>query len=52
MKNLAPHEADLVGKWIFSNGKMTGNETCDRIESLIAKVLREIGRDSTGWDIP
>jgi hypothetical protein len=51
MKNLQPCETELVGEWIFANGRMTGDEACDRIEYLTEKVLKEIGRDATGWDV-
>lgn len=51
MKMLQARETDLIGEWKFVDGKMIGNETCERIEYLVSSVLREIGRDASGWDV-
>lgn len=51
MKLLELYETQLLGKWIFKNGKMTTDETCQRIEYLIENSLHEIARDASGWDV-
>lgn len=51
MKNLQPNETELVGEWKVTDGKMVGNEACNRIDHLINRVLQKIGCDESGWDI-
>lgn len=51
MKTLQPWETNLTGEWKFVNGAMIGDEACERIEYLVSHVLKEVGRDVTGWDI-
>ena len=39
---LKKDETYLKGEWLFENGKVTGNEACERIEYLTAEVLKEV----------
>lgn len=34
MNSLSPYETELVGKWVDENGKVIGDETCQRINEL------------------
>jgi len=51
LTSLRPDENDLVGEWVFAAGKMNGDATCARINHLISEVLKELGRDASGWDV-
>jgi hypothetical protein len=48
---LEPNETELIGKWIVEKGKIRRDETCERVEKLVAEYLREIARDSSGWEM-
>ena len=48
---LLPTETLLTGKWLLSNGHPVADEVCDRIMLLIKGHLRELGHDSSGWDM-
>ncbi len=39
----------LTGRWIERNGLIVADETCRRIELLLASHLKELCHDSTGW---
>jgi hypothetical protein len=43
-----PLETDLLGKWIFENGKMRGDATCERIEWLTKYHLLKVAK-SREW---
>jgi hypothetical protein len=43
-------ETQLTGKWLSRDGRVVGDETCQRIEEIIASHLKELGRDPSGWD--
>ncbi len=47
---LEKYEVLLKGEWLIDNGKVVGNEDCERIEYLIT-VLERISSASGGWDI-
>ena len=49
MKKLRPDETELVCKWRMENGRVVGNEACDRIDELIFHYLRQVA-DIAGWD--
>lgn len=51
MKTLQSDETNLIGKLNFVDGQIIGDEACERIEYLASNVLKEVGRDATGWDI-
>ena len=44
-------ETKIVGKWIFSDGKMFADEQCERIQWLTTNYLKKIGTDKTGWEV-
>lgn len=46
---LKKEENYLKGEWLFENGKVTGNEACERIECLI-NILEKIASTDGGWD--
>lgn len=49
--NLDPTETNLTGRWIPNNlGGIVADDTCRRIDSLVHTHLKELGRDSSGWD--
>lgn len=46
-----PSETGLTGRWIPNNqGGFVSDDTCRRIDALVHSHLRELGRDSSGWD--
>jgi hypothetical protein len=49
MMNLRPDENVLVGKWIVVDGVVCGNETCKRIENLVAGCLEEVPIADGAW---
>ncbi|MFS8180102.1 Imm27 family immunity protein [Pseudovibrio denitrificans] len=51
MQQLGPDEELLTGKWVFENGHVISNETCDRINFLTCNSLKKIGTSSDGWSV-
>lgn len=49
MKKLDSSETELIGSWIFENGKVVGDEACERIEWLATHYLKYIARTWDGW---
>jgi hypothetical protein len=49
---LQPSEEDLVGKWIFENGKIRKDDVCERIECLIKNSLKQVSTSKLwgGWE--
>lgn len=44
-------ETLLVGRWLPKNeGGYVADDTCRRIEALVHRHLKELGRDASGWD--
>jgi len=52
MNRLQPHENELIGQLVESNGRIDGDEVCDRIDWLVTHVLNKIAfsPESGGWD--
>ncbi len=48
---LAPNESLLTGSWELRDGKFVADEVCSRIDELVRQHLRELGRDTSGWDV-
>ena len=46
---LKPQEVSLVGQWLKRGSSVVGDATCERIESLVALHLVEVGRTADGW---
>lgn len=51
MKPLGRHEADLAGRWTTSGNRTETDDTCKRIEWLIAEKLQKLATDSSGWNV-
>ncbi len=49
-KKITPDEVELIGRWELINGRVVGDETCTKIEELVANHFEEITSDQTGWD--
>jgi hypothetical protein len=47
---IASDETEIIGNWIFRDGRMIGDERCERVHRLTKDYLVKIGSDSTGWD--
>ena len=50
MVRIQPTETQLTGNWLSLNGRVVADEICRRIGDLVASHLKELGRDSSGWD--
>ena len=50
MKSLASSETELVGRWETVQGRMTADETAQRIEWLVEHELSHVGSDDSGWN--
>ena len=50
MKMIASHEIEITGRLLLSQGRVVGDNACDRIADLTKNYLIELGRDSSGWD--
>ena len=49
MMKLKPDETELLCKWVVADGKVTGDETCERIQSLTSQYLEKVA--GGGWEI-
>jgi hypothetical protein len=45
-----PNETEIRGGWVLVGSKMEADANARRIEELVHKHLREVGRDPSGWD--
>ena len=48
VNEILPHETRLVGHWIEADGRVVGDETCERIEWLTSNYLRK--QAGGGWE--
>ena len=48
---IRPDEAEIRGAWAIRGGQAEADEACLRIEQLLQHLLREAGRDPSGWDV-
>ena len=39
---IKPEENELIGNWIFENGKTRADHTCERVQWLISSHLKKI----------
>jgi hypothetical protein len=46
---LKPSEAVLTGQSIRKDGRIVGDDVCERIRGLIKSFLVKVGHDSSGW---
>jgi Immunity protein 27 len=52
LEKLRPDERQLIGNWIQIDGKIVGDETCERIDFLTETYLEKIGFGEYGaWEI-
>lgn len=42
-------EEEIIGKWIFKNGKVIADSNCQLIESMIENDLEKIKTSENGW---
>lgn len=47
---IKPTEIQINGKWLFRDGVVLADKTCQRIDQLFGSHLQELGRDPSGWD--
>jgi hypothetical protein len=40
----------MVGNWIEIDGRIVGDETCERVQMLTDEYLIKVGTDSSGWE--
>jgi hypothetical protein len=45
------NEMEIRGAWVLVGGKMEADANARRIDELVHKHLREVGRDQSGWDV-
>lgn len=46
-----PNETELIGQWIKDGDRVTGDETCHRINYLVEHYLKKIGFSEYGaWE--
>lgn len=38
-----PDETEIVGNWVATNGKVNGDEACDRVHQLTRVYLERLG---------
>ena len=50
MIKILSSETAIIGDWIYMNGKITADATCQRIYELTNSFLVEICRDESGWE--
>jgi hypothetical protein len=43
-----PEETELIGEWVFAEGKINGDATCERVEWLTANYLKKVA--GSGWE--
>lgn len=48
---IQPTETQLTGKWIWHEGHVIADQTCERIDELIRSHFRQLGRDASGWKV-
>ena len=45
-----PKETEIIGNWIAKDGRVIGDEACERVRRLAEAYLLKIGSDWSGWD--
>ena len=48
---LIANENELIGNWVYEEGKVYGDPVTQRIEWLITNQLEKIITDISGWDV-
>ena len=47
--NLQPDETQLIGDLVITDGRVTGNHVCLRIDTLVSSALTKVGSADEGW---
>ena len=47
---IGPNEFEITGSWVLSNGRITEDECCKRIEYLVASQLERVAVSHSGWE--
>ncbi len=42
-------EKEIIGKWVFKDGKMVADANCQLIDSIIKNDLKEFEKSEDGW---
>jgi Immunity protein 27 len=45
-----PDEVELVGRWVFENGKVVADDTAKRIDVLVRDWLESVSQACGGWE--
>jgi hypothetical protein len=48
--DLRTDEFALVGEWVMQQGRVIADDTCRRIEWLVAQRLERVATDPSGWE--
>jgi hypothetical protein len=48
---LRPEETELVGNWRLVGNAVEADSTARRIDRLVKDQLRQLGTDTSGWDV-
>ncbi len=51
MKEILDNESEIIGNWIFENGRMINDETSDRINWLIEDYLIFVTNGGDIWEV-
>ena len=43
-------ETEIVGEWIVHEGRVQGDESCQRIHTLTKSYLEKLATDESGWE--
>lgn len=49
MTEIQPHEQELIGRWIFREGRILADAVAERINVLIAGPLAKVASSEDGW---
>jgi len=47
---ISSDEVEILGSWIMVNGRMTEDDKCHRISSLIKTELQHVATTKDGWE--
>jgi hypothetical protein len=50
-EDLGSDERELVGQWIADGVRVAADDTCKRIEWLVAQRLEQVATGADGWDV-
>ena len=48
--SIAPAETEIIGSWVVVNGRLTEDETCRRLRSLVENHLQHVATSADGWE--